>query len=51
MLVKLTIPLYVPAVNPTSDELVPAITIACPVVFDRLIVLSEFNVALTPEID
>ena len=40
-----------PAVNPTSDELDPSITIASPVVFDNVIVLLPFNDALIPETD
>jgi len=49
------IPVYVPAVKPTSAAPVPvetsAITISAPVLFDNPIVLSAFKTATTPETD
>ena len=46
---RLTKPVYVPAVKPTSEAAEPAITIASPVLFDNVIVLSAFNAAFIPD--
>ena len=42
-------PRYVPEVKPASEGAFPAITISLPVVFDKVIELSEFKTAVTPE--